>query len=106
MIEQIRQNYNQETQHENLDSELELLDMVAYSLEKNIANRLDDRTENDLDIQTEDDWNDESEDDLGDQIEEEPDFDETERIEFREDHLKINRYPLNNEINERFPFLR
>ena len=34
MIEQIRQNYNQETQHENLDPELELLDMVAYSLEK------------------------------------------------------------------------
>ena len=106
MIEQIRQNYNQETQHENLDPELELLDMVAYSLEKNIANRLDDRTENDLDIQAEDDWNDESEDDLDDQIEEEPDFDETERIEFREDHLKINQYPLNNEINERFPFLR
>lgn len=106
MIEQIRQNYNQETQHENLDPELELLDMVAYSLEKNIANRLDDRTENNLDIQTEDGWNNEVEDDLDDQIEEEPDFDETERIEFREDHLKINRYPLNNEINERFPFLR
>ena len=81
MVERIEQNYNQETQANQLDSELELLDMVTTSLQKKLEKH------------------------PKDQMEEAPAVPDHERSEYREDHLKINQYPLSNSVFERFPFL-
>ena len=81
MVERIEQNYNQETQASYLDPELELLDMVTTSLQKKLEKH------------------------PKDQMEEAPAVPDHERSEYREDHLKINQYPLPNSVFERFPFL-
>lgn len=95
MVEKIEQNYNQEAQVNDLDPELELLSMVSTSLQKNLANRLDTTTE-DITTASEEDE---------EESEYESEVNEYERLEFKEDHLKINQYPLGEEIFERFPFL-